>query len=302
MKNNQRKVIGVEFLRNMTDFRRGLLYFIVIFSLAFLSLLSVETIKGSIYDYNGLGSIEIDVIFYSFYNNVVFYACILFAAIGAFLISTDYEGGVIGVNNSMGIPTLKIIWGKALFLYVLILINLFIDFSIAFAFFHNNSTVTLSYINLHSFMIFILWISLIEMLFVLIGILIGTVFAKRINSIIAALAGGFLIETLGSGYGTKLISLRNFRQVCIFHGSTTSYLQTAVNPISLKSFLAVFLNFYSNEYINPNCAGSSNTISYSTSILYMPSDYFLYVIQAVIYLSVVISIIFIGVTIRRRYY
>jgi hypothetical protein len=69
----------------------------------------------------------------------------------------------------------------------------------------------------------------------------------------------------------------------------------------LKSFLAIFLNFYSNEYINPNCAGSSNTISYSTSILYMPSDYFLYVLQAVIYLSVVISII-IGVTIRRRYY
>jgi hypothetical protein len=126
-----------------------------------------------------------------------------------------------------------------------------------------------------------------EFLFVLIGFIIGIAFAKKINAVIAALGTTFLLRMLSSEESPfKSVVLNNYRVVCVYQGNVYRYLLSTINPGNIKAFLPTILNFYSNEYENPNCAPTSG-VTYFVKIIYLPSDSMFYVIQGASFSSMV---------------
>lgn len=69
MKNSYKSsIVMMEFKRNLREMSRGLLFIIIIMTLAFLSYISIIELKGSVFDYNGLGNLTHFVIFISFFQ------------------------------------------------------------------------------------------------------------------------------------------------------------------------------------------------------------------------------------------
>ncbi|EQB67943.1 MAG: hypothetical protein AMDU5_GPLC00019G0029 [Thermoplasmatales archaeon Gpl] len=292
----------MEFKRNLREMSRGLLFIIIIMTLAFLSYISIIELKGSVFDYNGLGNLTHFVIFYKFFSGIISYYGLFFAILSSFLIANDYESGHMAVVRSMKISQGKIVAGKIMFLYLLSVISLTIDFSVGFAFFHNGTTLNLAATKIDSYVIIILSFSIIVFMFILIGTLIGTIFSKRINSVIASLALVFLIEGISTFFnGFKNELMKNFYTIVVFKGNATELISHLISPFYMSSFIPVMLNFYSNQYINPNGNTNESGVTYVARILFPPQDFYYYVVYIVSYASILIISIYLAIYIKRRY-
>lgn len=208
----------------------------------------------------------------------------------------------MAVVRSMKISQGKIVAGKIMFLYLLSVISLTIDFSVGFAFFHNGTTLNLAATKIDSYVIIILSFSIIVFMFILIGTLIGTIFSKRINSVIASLALVFLIEGISTFFnGFKNELMKNFYTIVVFKGNATELISHLISPFYMSSFIPVMLNFYSNQYINPNGNTNESGVTYVARILFPPQDFYYYVVYIVSYASILIISIYLAIYIKRRY-
>ena len=304
--------IVMEIRRNFKDLRRGILFILVIFSLAFLSYLSILTIKSSVFDFSTLGNIAQYVITYTFLEHILPSYALFFTILSAYMIAADYETGNVGIFNSMNISIGKVISGKIIFLYILLLLSLTINFSIAFLFFQNNSTFVLSPTNFLIFTIFILSFSIIGFIFIMIGLLIGVVFSKRINAVIISLVFVLSIETISSYFssikqincyvGGKGRQATGEYLVQVFNGGPFPLIMHLLDPANFRSFLAVCFNFYSNYFIDINNAANDTGGTYLTTITFLPSQVSYYFIGIAIYISLLALSISITIRIKRRYF
>lgn len=304
--------IVMEIRRNFKDLRRGILFILVIFSLAFLSYLSILTIKSSVFDFSTLGNIAQYVITYTFLEHILPSYALFFTILSAYMIAADYETGNVGIFNSMNISIGKVISGKIIFLYILLLLSLTINFSIAFLFFQNNSTFVLSPTNFLIFTIFILSFSIIGFIFIMIGLLIGVVFSKRINAVIISLVFVLSIETISSYFssikqincyvGGKGRQATGAYLVQVFNGGPFPLIMHLLDPANFRSFLAVCFNFYSNYFIDINNAANDTGGTYLTTITFLPSQVSYYFIGIAIYISLLALSISITIRIKRRYF